>query len=55
MTRLAAEFPEYGWDTNMGYPTKAHIEAIRKYGYTPWHRMSFHVKELEPGLFDEIR
>ena len=28
-----------------------HIEAIRRYGYTPWHRKSFHVKELEPSLF----
>ena len=28
-----------------------HIEAIRRHGYTPWHRKSFHVKELEPSLF----
>lgn len=51
MCRLAAEFPEYGWDRNMGYPTPEHIEAIRRYGYTPWHRKSFHVNELEPSLF----
>lgn len=54
MEKLAKEYPEYGWDKNMGYPTAAHIEAIRKYGYTPWHRMSFHVKQLEPGLFDNV-
>jgi len=51
MRELAGQYPEYGWDRNMGYPTKEHIEAIRKYGYTPWHRMSFHPKELEPTLF----
>ncbi len=54
MENIAKEYPEYGWDRNMGYPTPAHIEAIRKYGYTPWHRMSFHVKQLEPVLFDSI-
>ena len=51
MRELAAQFPEYGWDRNMGYPTPEHIEAIRRHGYTPWHRKSFHVKELEPTLF----
>ena len=51
MRKLAAEFPEYGWERNMGYPTPEHIAAIRRYGYTPWHRKSFHVKELEPSLF----
>ena len=51
MEQLAKEYPEYGWDRNMGYPTKEHIEAIRLYGYTPWHRTSFHPKELEPTLF----
>lgn len=51
MRELAQEYPQYGWDRNMGYPTPEHIEAIRCYGYTPWHRKSFHVKELEPTLF----
>ena len=51
MRELAKDYPEYGWDRNMGYPTPEHIEAIRRYGYTPWHRKSFHVKELEPSLF----
>ena len=51
MRQLAAEYPQYGWDRTMGYPTPEHIEAIRRFGYTPWHRMSFHVKELEPSLF----
>ena len=51
MRELAAQFPQYGWDRNMGYPTPEHIEAVRRYGLTPWHRRSFHVKELEPTLF----
>lgn len=51
MLALAKQYPQYGWERNMGYPTKEHIEAIRKYGLTPLHRRSFHVKELEPTLF----
>jgi len=54
MVKLAAEFPQYGWDRNMGYPTPEHIEAVRKYGLTPHHRRSFHPKELEPTLFDQF-
>lgn len=34
-------YPHYHWDTNMGYPTKAHYEAIRQYGITPYHRKTF--------------
>lgn len=41
MLRLHQEFPQYHWDTNMGYPTKAHYEAIRQFGVTPYHRKSF--------------
>ena len=51
MRSIALQYPEYGWDRNMGYPTPEHIEAIRLHGYSPWHRKSFHVKELEPSLF----
>ena len=51
MRLLAREYPQYGWDRNMGYPTAEHIEAIRQHGLTPWHRKTFHVKELEPTLF----
>lgn len=51
MRRMALEYPMYGWDRNMGYPTPEHIEAVRKYGYSPLHRKTFHVKELEATLF----
>ena len=51
MRKIAAEYPQYGWDRNMGYPTPEHIAAIKEHGFTPWHRRSFHPKELEPTLF----
>lgn len=51
MRNLAKEYPHYGWERNMGYPTKEHIEAIMTYGYTQYHRKSFHLKQLEPTLF----
>ena len=51
MRELAKEYPQYGWDRNFGYPTKEHILAIKEYGLTPYHRRSFHPKELEPSLF----
>ncbi len=41
MEALAKEYPGYGWESNKGYPTKVHREAIRLYGATPLHRMSF--------------
>lgn len=41
MLRLHEQYPQYHWDTNMGYPTKAHYEAIRQYGITPYHRKTF--------------
>ncbi len=41
MTRYAAEYPGYGWEKNMGYPTKAHYEALGRLGPTPIHRMTF--------------
>ena len=51
MRELAAQYPGYGWEKNMGYPTPEHIRAIKELGYTPEHRRSFHPKELEPTLF----
>ena len=51
MMMIAKEYPEYGWERNMGYPTREHIEAVRRFGLTPYHRRSFHLKELEPALF----
>jgi Ribonuclease HII len=41
MDSLANEYPQYLWQQNKGYPTKAHREAIREHGITPYHRKTF--------------
>ena len=51
MMRLHEEFPNYGWDRNKGYPTKEHRLAIREYGLTPYHRLSFNHTEGQLELF----
>ena len=43
MLRLHEEYPVYRWDSNKGYPAKAHREAIRRHGVTPYHRMSYNL------------
>ena len=44
MLRLDAEFPQYGWAENKGYPTAAHYAALQQYGPSPYHRMTFNLK-----------
>ena len=41
MIALAQEYPGYGWEQNKGYPTRQHRDAIRQFGLTPYHRLSF--------------
>ena len=41
MERLAVEFPHYGWERNVGYPTPVHRAGIREFGPCSYHRMSF--------------
>lgn len=43
MCRLAEEYPYYDWQSNKGYPTKAHREGIRLHGQSPYHRMSYNL------------
>lgn len=43
MNKLAEEYPVYGWQKNKGYPTKQHREAIKQYGVSPYHRMSYNL------------
>ena len=50
MDGLAEEYPQYDWKSNKGYPTKKHREAIRQYGVTPYHRMSYNL--LGDGQLD---
>lgn len=47
MDRLAEEYPQYDWKSNKGYPTRKHREAIRQYGTTPYHRMSYNLLPAE--------
>lgn len=47
MTRLARRYPEYGWERNMGYGTEEHRAAIRRFGPTPHHRLTFGLEQLE--------
>lgn len=51
MKSLHQQYPQYGWDINKGYPTKMHREVIRKYGNTPYHRLSFRLLPEQPELF----
>ena len=44
MIELHEEFPEYGWNKNMGYATKQHREALKKFGPTKYHRKSFRLE-----------
>lgn len=43
MQALAKEYPQYDWQSNMGYPTKKHRQAISEHGVTPYHRKSFYL------------
>ena len=43
MQKLHKEYPAYHWDRNKGYPAPAHRQAIREYGPTPYHRMTFNL------------
>ncbi len=51
MWDLAQQFPGYGWETNAGYPSKSHKEALQNLGVTPHHRRSF--KPVHNILYQE--
>jgi len=50
MLALHEKYPLYGWNTNMGYPTKKHREAIKEHGVTPYHRLTFNLTEKQLRL-----
>jgi ribonuclease HII len=50
MRKLANEYPGYGWQTNVGYPTRDHRAAITRLGLTPHHRRSFAFVRMHLGL-----
>ena len=51
MRRIATEYPQYGWEVNKGDPTKAHREAIARFGATVYHRASFRLLNQQLELF----
>lgn len=51
MTQLHEQYPQYQWDKNKGYPTRAHRRAIAEFGPTPFHRMSFTLLDPQLTLF----
>ncbi len=51
MVDLAQQHPGYGWESNMGYPTKCHKDALQNLGVTPHHRRSF--KPVHNILYQE--
>jgi len=54
MMKLANDYPQYGWETNKGYPTKEHIEAVLKYGACRVHRVTFLKKIFERANQTEL-
>jgi ribonuclease HII len=52
MTNLSSQYPGYGWETNMGYPTEGHRDGIRKLGITPYHRKTFQLLPSQLELFN---
>jgi ribonuclease HII len=53
MLQLALEYPGYGWETNMGYPTPEHRDGIRNLGVSPYHRKTFQLLPAQLELFDD--
>jgi ribonuclease HII len=51
MRKMSLKFPDYGWDTNVGYPTNKHRDGIRAHGATPQHRMTFRLLPSQLELF----
>ena len=50
MLAISKEFPQYDWQKNKGYPTPKHRAAIREFGATPHHRMTFNLLGEDPQL-----
>ena len=51
MNELHEKYPMYDWESNKGYPTKAHRAAIAQYGPSPYHRLSFQLLERQLSIF----
>lgn len=51
MMQLDAQYPQYGWAKNKGYPTREHRLAVRRYGVSPYHRLTFNHELGQLELF----
>jgi ribonuclease HII len=57
MTKLAARYPGYGWERNVGYATRHHLQGLREHGLTPFHRLAYAPVRafiLQPTTFDDL-
>jgi ribonuclease HII len=57
MTKLAARYPGYGWEHNVGYATRRHLQGLREHGLTPFHRVAYAPVRafiLQPTSFDDL-
>ena len=53
MEELSNQYPHYGWEKNVGYPTKLHREGIKQHGASPYHRKSFQLLPKQLEIFKE--
>jgi ribonuclease HII len=53
MSKYAEIYPQYDWHKNVGYPTRTHREAIRKFGITEYHRKTFRLLDDQQALFQD--
>jgi ribonuclease HII len=54
MMNLATVHPGYGWETNVGYPTRFHRKGIKELGITTYHRISFQLLSSQLDLFEQV-
>ena len=50
MAKIGKRYPQFDWVNNKGYGTKKHIDSIKKYGYTKYHRNTFKIKGKQLSL-----
>jgi ribonuclease HII len=57
MTKLATRYPGYGWERNVGYATRHHLQGLREHGLTPFHRTAYAPVRtfiLQPTTLDDL-
>jgi ribonuclease HII len=57
MHKLATRYPGYGWENNVGYATRRHLQGLREHGLTPFHRLAYAPVKmfvLQPTSFDDL-